>query len=139
MSANTKAAMANDTDIRSIKAEQMLIAALMKSPELYSKIESDLTEDEFSVSAYRKIFSVIRDKIKDARSLELTFFSQELTADEMSELVGIVKKHESLSVSEKVCADCLRAIRESRVKKAQKLSFSEMSDEDFLNLFKGNN
>ena len=138
MSANTKAALANDTDIKSIKAEQMLIAALMRSPELYRKMENDLTEEDFSVGIYRKIFSVLRDKIKESRSLELTFFSQELTAEEMSELVGIVKKHENLSVSIKVCADCLRAMRESKEKKSQKLEFSEMSDEDFLNLFKGN-
>ena len=138
MSANTKAALANDTDIKSIKAEQMLIAALMRSPELYRKMENDLTEEDFSVAVYRKIFSVIRDKINESRSLDITFFSQELTAEEMSELVGIVKKHESLSVSIKACADCLRAMRESKEKKSQKLAFSDMSDEDFLNLFKGN-
>ena len=133
---NTKAAVANDTDIKSIKAEQMLIAALMKSPELYRKMENDLKSDDFSVYTYAKMFTLISDRIKDSRSLELSCFSQELTADEMSELVGIVRKHESLNVSIKACADCLRAMRESKEKKKEKISFGEMSDEDFLRLFK---
>lgn len=136
MSENTKAAAANDTDIRSIKAEQMLIATLMKSPELYRKMENDLKAEDFSVSSYAKIFSLLRDKINENRSLELTCFSQELTPDEMSELVGIVKKHENLTVSIKACADCLRAMRDGQEKKKEKISFGDMSDEDFLRLFK---
>lgn len=136
MSENTKAAAANDTDIRSIKAEQMLIAALMKSPELYRSMENDLKQEDFSVSSYAKIFSLLRDKIKEHRSLELTCFSQELTPDEMSELVGIVKKHENLTVSIKACADCLRAMREGKEKKKEKFSLGDISDEDFLRLFK---
>ena len=136
MSENTKAAVANDTDIRSIKAQQMLIAALMKSPELYRKMENDLNPGDFSVSSYEKIFSLLRDKIKDNRSLELTCFSQELTPEEMSELVGIVKKHENLTVSIKACADCVRAMQDGREKKKEKVSPGEMSDEEFLRLFK---
>lgn len=133
---NTKVATANNTDIRSIKAEQMLIAALMKSPELYRKMENDLNEEDFSVPLYRNIFSIIRDKIKESRSLELTCFSQELAPDEMSELVGIVKKHENLSVSIKACADCLAAMRLGKEKKMEKAHTGELSDEEFLRLFK---
>ena len=136
MSENSKAAAANNTDIKSIKAQQMLIAALMKSPELYRKMENDLLESDFSVASYAKIFSLIRDKIKDNRSLDFTCFSQELTSDEMSELVGIVKKHENLSVSIKACADCLAAIRLAAEKKKEKVPLTDLSDEDFLRLFK---
>lgn len=136
MSENSKAAAVNNTDIRSIKAEQMLIAALMKSPELYRKMENDLTAEDFSVESYAKIFTLIRDKIKDNRSLDFTCFSQELTPDEMSELVGIVKKHENLTVSIKACADCLAAMRLGMEKKKEKIPLTDLSDEDFLKLFK---
>lgn len=136
ISENTKAATANNTDIRSIKAEQMLIAALMKSPELYRKMENDLKAEDFSVQLNANIFSIIRDKINENRSLELSCFSQELSPDEMSELVGIVKKHENLTVSIKACADCLAAMRLGMEKKKDKTSLGEISDEEFLRLFK---
>ena len=115
---------------------RMLIAALMKSPELYRKMENDLKAEDFSVPLYASIFSIIRDKINDSRSLELSCFSQELSPDEMSELVGIVKKHENLTVSIKACADCLAAMRLGMEKKKENISFGEISDEDFLRLFK---
>ena len=136
MSENTKAAVANDTDIKSIKAQQMLIAALLKSPELYRKMENDLKQEDFSVPLYGKLFSLIRDRIKDNRSLELTYFAQELSDDELSELAGIEKKHESLTVSIKACADCLRAMREGIENKKENNSSGEMSDEEFLRRFK---
>ena len=136
MTENSKAAAANNTEIKSIRAEQMIIAALMKSPELYHKMENDLTVADFSVPTYAKIFTLIRDKINDNRSLDFTCFSQELTPEEMSELVGIVKKHENLSVSIKACADCLAAMRLAMEKKKEKTPLADLSDEDFLRLFK---
>lgn len=133
---NTKFAVANGTEIKSIKAQQMLIAALMRSPELYKRMENELKQDDFSVPVYAKIFGIIKEKIKEERSLDFTFFAQELTADELSELVSITKKHENLSLSIKACADCVRAIREVNENKKETISFSDISDEDFLGLFK---
>lgn len=136
VSENTKAALANDTDIKSIKAQQMLIAALMKSPELYRKMENDLTEDDFSVNLYKRIFSAVKERIKEDRPLEYTFLSDSLSHDEMSELVSIVTKHSQLTISIKACADCLRVMREGKEAKNEKISLNDISDEEFRNLFK---
>ncbi|MBE6774222.1 MAG: DNA primase [Ruminococcaceae bacterium] len=136
VSENSKAALANDTDIRSIKAQQMLIATLMKSPELLRSMGDGISEEDFSVPLYARLFSVIKEKILESRNLELTFFSQELAPDEMDELVSIVRKHEHLSFSLTTCADCVRAIREGQQKKGEKVSLTDISDEEFLRLFK---
>lgn len=136
VSENSKAASANSTDIKSIKAQQMLIAALMKSPELYKKMENELKQEDFSVSMYGRIFMSIREKIIEQRSLDLIYFSQELTPEEMNELVAIVRKHENLSFSIKACADCLRVMREGLKKKEEKVPLSDLTDEEYLKLFK---
>lgn len=135
VSDNAKAAMANDTDIRSIKAQQMLIAALMKSPELLKGMDGGISKEDFSVSVYGRLFSSISEKITEQRSLELTFFAQELTPEEMDELVSIVRKHEHLVFSINTCADCVRAMREGKQMKDEKVSLSDISDEEFLMLF----
>ena len=136
VSENSKAALANDTDIKSIRAQQMLIAALMKSPELLRTMGDGVSQNDFSVALYARLFSAIKEKILEARSLELTFFSQELAPDEMDELVSIVRKHEHLTFSVTTCADCVRAMREGREKKNEKVSLADISDEEFLRLFK---
>ena len=136
VSENSKAAIANDTDIRSIKAQQQLIAALMKSPELLRSMDDSVKQEDFSVPVYGRIFSSVREKIIEHRSMELTFFSQELLPEEMDELVSIVRMHEHLSFSVKVCADCIRAMREGKQAKQEKVSLSDISDEDYLRLFK---
>lgn len=136
VSENNKAAIANDTDIKTIKAEQMLIAALMKSPELLRDMENSLKKEDFSVPIFGRLFSIIAEKINEKRSLELTFFSQELLPEEMDKLVSIVRAHENLIFSKTVCADCVRAMREGKKAKEEKVSLSDISDEDFLKLFR---
>lgn len=136
VSENAKVALANDTDIRSIKAQQMLIAALMKSPELLRSMGDGISEEDFSVPLYKRLFNAIKDRILQQRSLELTFFSRELAPDEMDELVAVLRRHENLSFSVKTCADCIRAVREGKTQKDGKVSLTDISDEDFLKLFK---
>lgn len=136
VSENSKAAIANDTDIRSIKAQQLLIAALMKSPEYIRSMGDSISKSDFSVALYGRMFELIKDKYLQDRGLELTHFTQDLAPEEMDELVSIVRKHENLSFSLKVCADCLRVMREGKEAKEEKVSLSDISDEDFLRLFK---
>lgn len=133
---NSKFALANDTNIKSVKAQQMIIAALMKSPELLRKMGDSLKKEDFSVALYGRIFELISDKVLEQRSTELTCFSQELATDEMSELVSIIRKHDNLTFSLKSCADCVKAMREGNRSKEEKVPLTDISDEDFLELIK---
>ncbi len=136
VAANNKEALSSGSNVRTVKAEQMLIAALMKNPEFYERMEEEVTPDDFSSDEHRKLFDAITDKIKSNRGLELTFFSQELTAQQMNLLVRICKQNEGLVFSLQVCADCVRTMRQEKNRKQQSLSFDDMSDEEFAALFK---
>ena len=136
MSANTKEALAGGTNIKSVKAEQMLIAALMKNPEFYERMKDSISADDFSVPEHIRLFEAITEKITECRSLELTLFSQELTAEQMNLLVKICKQNEGLSFSLTVCADCVGVMREEKTKKQQLPSIESLSDEEFAALFK---
>ena len=61
---------------------------------------------------------------------------EKLTKANLRLVVSIVRKHENLSFSLKVCADCLRVMREGKEAKEEKVSLSDISDEEFLRLFK---
>ena len=138
VSENSKAAIANDTDIRSIKAQQLLLAALMRSPENLRSMGDSISKEDFSVPLYGRLFTLIKEMFEESRSIELTYFAHELAPEEMDELVSIVRKHENLTFSLKVCADCLSAMREGKQMKEEKVSFNNLSDEDFLRLFSKN-
>lgn len=132
---NNKAALSNDVNIRVIKAEQMLLAALMKNPEFYERMENTVGQDDFCVKEHRRIFSSLTEKIKQHRSLELTFFAQELTPQELDTLVKISKQHEQLVFTLNVCADCVRIMKQHKENENKTSSSSEISDEEFAQYF----
>ena len=78
----------------------MIIASLLRNPEYYGKIEKDISKEDFSSDDNKRIFSAVVEKIKDQRSLELTFFTQELTPQQMDMLVKIGKKYEIMDMKD---------------------------------------
>lgn len=133
---STKTALANSTNIRVVRAEEQLIATLMKNPDYYRHIENTVSEDLFSVALYKRIFSLVSEKIKEHRSLELTFFSEELSPQEMNIFVKICKDSTNAGTSLRFCEDCIAVMKEEKRKQAEKPDLSTISDEDFRNLFK---
>ncbi len=136
VSKNSKLAMKNSTNLRVIKAEELMLASLVKNPDYFSAVEQQITAEDFSVIAHSRIFSAIAEKIKEHRGLDFTLFTQELTAQEMDCFVEICKKHEGLSHSLKAISDCVSIIRQEKNKGKESINFSQLSDEDFLRMIK---
>lgn len=135
MRENTKAELANDTKIKDIRAQEMLIAFLYYNPDKYRFIEDDISPEDFSVADNRAIFKVLCERIKDELSLEYTFFTESLTPEQLSAFVKMCKTNQDLVSSEKVCYDCIQTIKNSKKKSEDKASVSTLSDEEYLKLF----
>ena len=135
MRENTKAEIANDTDIKTIKAEELLIAFLYYNPDKYRYVKDDISAEDFSVSDNRAIFKALCERINDELSLEYTFFSETLTPEQMSSFVKICKKNQELVYHEKVCYDCIGIIINNKKKSEGKQSVEVLSDEEYLKLF----
>ncbi len=133
---NSKVALHNDVNIRVYKAEQMLIAALMRNPEYLERMGDAISEKDFSVDMHKRIFNLVTQKIKEHRSLELTFFSEDLAPQELDVLVKVCKQHEQLNLSLTACADCVRIMRQHKEDADNPSSGGEISDEDFNLYFK---
>lgn len=136
ISENTKTALASSTNIKVVRAEEQLVATLFRNPDYYRHIEDMVSAEDFSVPLYRRIFSLLTEKIKEHRSLELTFFSEELSPDEMNTLVKISKDTVNSGTSLRFCEDCIAAMKTEREKQSKKPDLSNISDEDFLSLFR---
>ncbi len=135
MSENAKAALQNSTNIKVIKAEELFIACIYHNPDFFSRIDGEITAEDFSVADNRAIYSALSERIREGGSIEFTFFTQMLTPEQMSAFVKICKRNESFSSGIKACADCIEVIKQSKQKKTDRVSAGSMSDEEFLGLF----
>lgn len=136
MRENTKAEIASDTNIKAIKAQEMLIAFLYKNPEYYRYVKDVITSEDFTVSTNKAIFTVLCERIRDELSLEFTFFSESLTPEQMSAFMRIYRTNQDFVSSEKVCEDCIETIRNSKKKSESKQTVENLSDEEYLELFR---
>lgn len=121
--------------LRAAKAEEILIASFMSDPELYRKLESKLTPELFVTDFNRRVFSAISERIKDGRPVGLSFLASEFTPEEISVIARIETVSTDISNSVRECEDCINVLKKEKNRHID-VKPSEMSDEDFMKLFK---
>lgn len=121
--------------LRAAKAEETLIASLMRNPDFYNKLKDGLSADYFVTAFNRRIFSVVLSRLEEGGNTEPYFLSSEFTPDEMDEVERIFRSAAQLSNTVDECADCIKILKEEK-NKPETVKASELSDEDFAKLFR---
>ena len=121
--------------LRAAKAEETLIASLMRNPDFYNKLKDGLSADYFVTALNRRIFSVVLSRLEEGGNTEPYFLSSEFTPDEMDEGERIFRSAAQLSNTVDECADCIKILKEEK-NKPETVKASELSDEDFAKLFR---
>ena len=121
--------------LRAAKAEETLIASLMRNPDFYNKLKDELSADYFVTALNRRIFSVILSRLDEGGNTEPYFLSSEFTPDEMDEVERICRSAAQLSNTVEECADCIKILKEEK-NKPESIKASELSDDDFAKLFR---
>ena len=121
--------------LRAAKAEETLIASLMRNPDFYNKLKDELSADYFVTALNRRIFSVILSRLDEGGNTEPYFLSSEFTPDEMDEVERIFRSAAQLSNIVEECADCIKILKEEK-NKPESIKASELSDDDFAKLFR---
>ena len=121
--------------LRAAKAEETLIASLMRNPDFYNKLKDELSADYFVTALNRRIFSVILSRLDEGGNTEPYFLSSEFTPDEMDEVERIFRSAAQLSNTVEECADCIKILKEEK-NKPESITASELSDDDFAKLFR---
>ena len=111
-------------NIVSAAAEEGIIRLILLDPSLISAL--DIAPEEFSSPFLGKVFTIIKDRHSEGKSLVLASFAQALTDDEMSSLMQIVEKPESIAEADRSMKDYIAVIRTERLKStADLLAISE--------------
>lgn len=121
--------------LRAAKAEETLIASLMRNSDFYNKLKDGLSADYFVTAFNRRIFSVVLSRLEEGGNTEPYFLSSEFTPDEMDEVERIFRSAAQLSNTVDECADCIKILKEEK-NKPETVKASELSDEDFAKLFR---
>ena len=102
--------------LRAAKAEETLIASLMRNPDFYNKLKDGLSADYFVTALNRRIFSVVLSRLEEGGNTEPYFLSSEFTPDEMDEVERIFRSAAQLSNTVDECADCIKILKEEKNK-----------------------
>ncbi len=135
VSQNQKISISTGANVRVLKAQEMILASLIKNPTYLKLLENEINANDFSLEPLQRIFEVIEEKIRDERNLEISYFAGDLESAQMSQLMKILKNHENLSGSEKEFLDCLSVIKEEKNKLSGGISVANLSDEEYRKLF----
>lgn len=121
--------------LRAAKAEETLIASLMRNPDFYNKLKDELSADYFVTALNRRIFSVILSRLDEGGNTEPYFLSSEFTPDEMDEVERIFRSAAQLSNTVEECVDCIKILKEEK-NKPESIKASDLRDDDFAKLFR---
>jgi DNA primase len=96
-------------------AEEGVLGILTAYPDM-EPMTAELTPEDFSSEFSSKAFKLIRDRIRQGKSVEIPMLQEQLTADEISRLTQIASRPGSRANSEKAMADYIEKIKQSKIK-----------------------
>lgn len=124
-------------NLRAAKAEETIIASLMRNPDFYQKLKDEISPDNFVTALNRRIFTVVTDRVSQGGSAEPFFLSSSFTPDEMDEVTRLFRQSSQMRNTVEECMDCIKILKMEK-NRPEDIKASELSDDDFVKLFRQN-
>ncbi len=122
------------SDIGARRAEEALIANLMRSPSNYRKFSDKLSEDLFPSDFGKAVYSAMLPYLERGESPEYSVIIRDLDGALASSLSRIVNTAINTGNSAAECSDCIEKLIEEKAK-SDVADPSTLNDEDFRKLF----
>lgn len=122
---------------RAVKAEEIILAALLNNPDYYKKL-SKLTPDTFVTDFNKRVLALLLRRLGAGKGIELTLLSNEFSEEEMNRITALFVKGRQLANTLAECVDCI-SVLERELSSQTVVNAAELSDEEFLNLFQKKN
>ena len=120
-------------NIRAAKAEETLIASLMRNPDFYPKLKDKFSADDFVTDFNKRIMRCLADKLDKGFLPELSLFAREFTPEEMGSVTRIYMSSAELNNTLRECEDCISVLQNAAESKPTDVS--SLSAEEYLKLF----
>ena len=121
--------------MRTVKAEEGIIAALLKNNDFLYSIEG-IDSDLFLTEKNRAIFEAVAEKIRNGEATEIYSFSGDLTPEDISHLSAIdARSRLTQKFTPSETKDFVAVLKEAAEKKASG-DVGDMDDDEFRKLIK---
>lgn len=120
------------------KAEELLISSLLKNPDFYFKVKDKISDDDFATELNLRLYKLISERLDENRGIEITYFSQDLTDEEMGYLVRLESMRDNLGNTLDECLDCIKRLKDER-KERERKNPANMTDAEWAAQFLNNN
>lgn len=120
------------------KSEELLISSLLKNPDFYFKIKSKLNDNDFATRLNLRIYKLIAERLETNKPIDITYFSQDLTDEEMGYLVRLESMRENLGNTVGECLDCIKRLQDEK-KERERKNPAEMTDAEWAAQFNKRN
>ncbi len=78
------------------KAQRGIIAFMLHSPDYLKRVEERITAEHFPTELYKKMYSIIANRIKNGDSLDISSIGDEFSAEEVGRITGIISENNLL-------------------------------------------
>lgn len=116
------------------KAEEMLLANLIRSAECYKKLGDKLNADLFVSEFGRDVFKAMQPMLEVGGSVDFSVLSQSLDQSSIAQLSRIINTKILSSNPVAECNDCIKLLLEEKAK-TDVADPSALSDDEFKKLF----
>lgn len=122
-------------NIRAARAEETLIASLVRNPDFYEKLKDSFSPSDFVTDFNRRIVECLFDKLEQGLTPDISLFSSDFTPEEMGSVQKIFMSSSQLSNTVRECEDCIKVLRGEKEQKQKPTDVASLSDEEYLKLF----
>ena len=119
------------------RAEETILSLLLKNPDYLKRMAGKLSEEDFITPFYATLFKVLSHRIANAEPIDLMYLSGEFSPEDMGRIAKLQSAGPLVSNKYEEVEDCIKVLKESGNNTA--VNPSDMTDDDFRNLFKKNN
>lgn len=122
-------------NVRAAKAEDVLLKSLLCNASFYNKLKDELYDELFVTPLNKRLFSVIKERLQNGESVELSYLSQFFTSEETAAVARLFSDKLNVSNTLGECRDCINVLKKER-EKLNRPNPAALNDEDFNNFIK---
>ena len=114
---------------RESRAEQMILAYLLRNPEDHEMLWESLSPSDFVTDLHRRIYLAVCEQCREHRQFSLPLLEETFTVEEMGRISGIAARSQELPVSRDALEECIRVLKAAH---SRVLPGETMTDDDLL-------
>ena len=122
-----------DHNIKSIAAENKIIALIIKNPDFYKYIKDKLCVDDFSDLTNKKIYNILVGRLDLGLPIDIIHLSNITDESVIKKIAYLIASDLNINLNKDDLISYLKTVKESAEK--AKRDFSQMGDEELKDYF----